>query len=233
MRAMPRQPRIELPEVPLHVVQRGVNRCAVFLDDDDRYHYLHLLTEKSRKFEVSVHAYVLMSNHVHLLLKSARLGAISRMMHHLGHNYVSSFNRRHSRTGTLWEGRFKSSLIDSEQYLLTVYRYIELNSVRAAMVDSPEGYRWSSVHANLSTRNDPLVSHHDVFIGIAPNAQERARAYREWLHAGINDEDIQRIREHLRQEKALGSPQFQAMVEKTLGRPVAARPQGRPKKDAC
>jgi putative transposase len=111
-----------------------------------------------------------------------------------------------------------------------VYRYIELNPARAAMVDSPEGYRWSSVHANLGIRNDPLVSHHDVFIRIAPDAQERTRAYREWLHAGINDEDIQCIREHLRQEKALGSPQFQAMVEKTLGRPVAARPQGRAKK---
>lgn len=140
--AMPRQPRIELPEVPLHVVQRGVNRCAVFIDDDGRYHYLLLLTEKSRTFEVSV-------------------------------------------------------------------------------------------HANLGTRYDPLVSPHEVFIGIAPSAQERACAYREWLHASINDEDVQRIRVHLRQEKALGSPKFQAMVEKILGRSVAARPQGRPRRSTC
>lgn len=231
MSAMPRQPRIELPEVPLHIVQRGVNRCAVFIDDDDRYHYLHLLMEKSRKLEVSIHAYVLMSNHVHLLATSATVGAISRMMRHVGHNYAASFNRRHRRTGTLWEGRFKSSLIDSEEYLLSVYRYIELNPVRAAMVDNPENYKWSSIHANLDLRRDPLVSPHHVFTGMAATARERICAYRAWLRAGFLDEDVKRIREHLRQEKALGSPKFQAMVEKTLGRSVAVRPHGRPRRD--
>jgi putative transposase len=127
--SMPRQPRLELLGVPMHVTQRGVNRCATFLDDEDHIHYLRLLLERSKKLVVNVHAYVLMINHIHLLLSSDAPGAVSRMMRQVGHTYVAAFNRRHQRTGTLWEGRLKSCLIDSEQYLLTVYRYIELNPV--------------------------------------------------------------------------------------------------------
>jgi putative transposase len=224
---VPRQPRLELPGVPLHVTQRGVNRCATFLDDEDRIHYLRLLREKSKKLTVNVHAYVLMSNHVHLLLSSERPGAISRVMRQTGHCYVAAFNRRHQRTGTLWEGRFKSCLIDSEQYLLTVYRYIELNPVRAAMVDDPQAYAWSSVHANLALKRDPLISPHEVFIGLAPDPKLRAEAYLSWLRIGVSDDDLRDIRDYMQQERALGSPTFQAMVEKTLGRPACTRPQGR------
>jgi putative transposase len=227
---MPRQSRIELPGVPLHVTQRGVNRCATFIDDDDRAHYLRLLKEKSQKLAVRIHAYVLMSNHVHLLLSSDVSGAISHMMRHVGLSYVIAFNRRHQRTGTLWEGRFKSCLIDSEAYLLTVYRYIELNPVRAAMADDAQFYPWSSVHANLGTRHDPIVTPHEVFLSIASDPQQRSDAYRTWLSAGVDDEDLQRIRAHVRQERVLGNPKFQAMAEKALGRPVVLRKPGRPRR---
>jgi putative transposase len=216
----------------MHVTQRGVNRCATFVDDVDRMHYLHLLIDRSRKLLVKVHAYVLMSNHVHLLLSSDELGATSRMMRQVGQSYVASFNQRHQRTGTLWEGRFKSCLIGTEDYLLTVYRYIELNPVRAAMVEAPEHYAWSSVHANLGRRIDPLVSPHEVFVALGSNAEQRADAYRTWLREGVNDNELLRIREHLRRERALGNHRFEAMVERSLGRSAIMRPRGRPQRGA-
>lgn len=142
---------------------------------------------------------------------------------------MQSFNRRHGRSGTLWEGRFKSCLVESERYLLTVYRYIELNPVRAAMVAAPQSYRWSSVHANLALRADPLVTPHACFIAMGSDAPTRAAAYRQWLSEGVSEDDLTTIRSHLRQERALGDTRFQAMVEKALNRPVACRPNGRPR----
>ena len=146
---MPRQARLDIPGIPLHITQRGVNRCAIFLDDDDRRHYLGLQGGSAAKHGLGIHAHVLMGNHVHLLVSSDELGRVSLAMRQLGQAYVSAFNRRHRRAGTLWKGRFKSSLIDSDTYLLTAYRYIELNPVRAAMVEQQEHHHWSSVHANF------------------------------------------------------------------------------------
>jgi putative transposase len=225
---MPRGLRLDLPNIPQHVTQRGVNRGAVFVDDDDRQHYLMLLAESARDNEMAIHAYVLMGNHIHLLVSTMRPGALSDAMRQLGQNYVPAFNRRHRRTGTLWEGRFKSCLVSTDQYLLAVYRYIELNPVRAAMVQAPEDHLWSSVHANLGLRNDPLVTPHDTFLAMAADPRERAMAYRSWLRAGVNDDEISAIRLHLKQGRALGDRRFQAMVEKTLGQPAATKPHGRP-----
>ena len=148
---MPRRPRLELPGFPLHVTHRGVNQAATFIDDDDFVCYRHWLEEALAEHEVALHAYALMSNHLHLLLTPAASGSLSRAMSRLGQRYVPAFNRKHGRTGTLWEGRFKSCLVDSERYLLVVHRYIELNPVRAAMVELPEHYPWSSVSASLAT----------------------------------------------------------------------------------
>ena len=128
---MPRRPRLELPGYPLHVTHRGVNRAATFLDGDDFACYRQWLDEALAEHGVALHAYALMSNHVHLLLTPAAVGSLSRAMSRLGQRYVPAFNRKHGRTGTLWEGRFKSCLVDSERYLLVVHRYIELNPVRA------------------------------------------------------------------------------------------------------
>src|SRR5688572_580551 len=153
---MPRLARIDVPGLPLHVVQRGVNRVRTFEDDQDRWHYLDLLDRARLKHDVAVHAYVLMSNHVHLLLSASVEGAVSAAMHRIGSAYVRMFNRRHGRVGTLWQGRFKSCLVDHDRYLLAVYRYIELNPVRAGLVAHAEQYRWSSVHGNTGRRFDPL-----------------------------------------------------------------------------
>lgn len=226
---MPRRSRLELPNVPLHIIQRGVNRCAAFIDADDRRHYLHLLQVAALDHDIDVHAYVLMGNHTHLLVTSRAAGAISRAMHRLGQCYVQAFNRKHERTGTLWEGRFKSCPVDSESYLLAVYRYIELNPVRAAITAAPEHYAWSSAQGNLGLRYDPLLTPHPVFLAMAADPAVRVRCYAAWLTQDVRAEDTATIRAHLQQEKVLGSARFTAMVRRTLDRDVSWRPRGRPR----
>lgn len=224
---MPRRPRLELPGTPLHIIQRGVNRCAIFADDVDRSHYYDLLCDAASTYGIAVPAYVFMGNHIHLLLTSPRPGALSLAMRNTDQCYVQSFNRRHRRSGTFWQGRFKSCVVDTERYLMTLYRYIELNPVRAAMVERPEAHRWSSVHANLGLLKDPLVTPHSHYLALDPDTATRTEAYRAWLHAGVSDDDLQRIRAHLQQERALRDAKFQNMVQKALGRPVSVRPRGR------
>ncbi len=227
---MPRRPRLELPGVPLHFTHRGVNRAATFLDDDDFAEYRHLLGEVLGGHGIALHAYVLMTNHVHLLLTPPRAGLLSAAMCQLGRRYVPAFNRKYGRTGTLWEGRFKSCLVDSDRYALTVQRYIELNPVRAAMAAMPDEYRWSSARASQGLAPDPLLTFHAIYAALGCDPAARALAYREWLAQGVDSDETQSIRAHMRQERALGEPRFQAMVEKTLLRPVAIRGPGRPRK---
>lgn len=226
---MPRRPRLVIAGIPLHVTQRGVNRAAIFLDQHDHRLYLELLAEVAATNAVCVHAYALMSNHVHLFITPSRADDLAQAMRLLNQRYVASFNRRHLRTGTLWESRFRSCLVDSQCYALTLYRYIELNPVRAAMVDAPERYPWSSARTNLGLDSDPRVTPHPVYTALGHDVATRTRAYGEWLHSGVTDHDLTAIRIHLQQERALGSPRFQAMVAKTLNRPVAVRPRGRPR----
>ncbi|GAW97700.1 transposase [Colwellia marinimaniae] len=154
---MPRLPRLNLANIPQHVIQRGNNRNACFLLDRDRQYYLNKLQEYSQKFNVKIHAYVLMNNHVHLLLSPEEKFSVSLLMQSLGRSYVRYFNKSYKRSGTLWEGRFKSSLIDSENYFLIVSRYIELNPVRANMVEKPESYDWSS-YRTKNKGSEQLIS---------------------------------------------------------------------------
>lgn len=227
---MPRRPRLELPGVPLHITHRGVNRAATFLDAEDFSTYRQVLGEELSAHGIALHAYVLMTNHVHLLLTPPAAGRLSAAMCQLGRRYVPAFNRKHGRTGTLWEGRFKSCLVDSERYLMAVHRYIELNPVRAAMVETPQACRWCSVHTSLGLTADPLVTPYPHYLALAVDPVQRACRYREWLLEGIREDDVQAIRSHLQQERALGSPRFQTMVEKTLNRPATIRGRGRPPK---
>jgi putative transposase len=181
---------------------------------------------------VCIHAYVLMTNHVHLLVSTEVAGAVSRMMQALGRRYVRAFNARHGRTGTLWEGRYKSCLVDSDPYLLACLRYIELNPVRAAMVAQPWDYRWSSVHGHLGLRADALLTRHAGYLALGRNASERQTAYRRLLTEALSGDVLADIRSHMQQERALGSPAFRWMVERVLNRPVDVRPQGRPRRDS-
>ena len=226
---MPRQPRFEIPGIPMHVTQRGVNRCAIFIGDHDRRSFLDLLGRKLKADEVALHAYALMDNHYHLLLSASERGRVSHALSACNQVYVQDFNRRHGRIGTLWQGRFKSCLVDSSTYLLRVMRYIDSNPVRASLCPRAEDFAWSSARAHLGLATDPLLTIHPVFEALAPTAEKRASTYRAWLEQPTSDEERAEIRSYLAQQRALGEPRFQALVEKTLNRPGVYRPPGRPR----
>jgi putative transposase len=227
---MGRMPRFDLPGIAQHVVQRGKNRLPCFLDDADRLRYLTLLGDVALRYGVRVHAYVLMSNHVHLLVTPDEKSAVSRAMQTLGRNYASYFNVRHDRTGTLWEGRFKSCLVDSEAYVLRCYRYIELNPVRAWMVERPEDYAWSSHRANLGLVSSAMLSPHAEFARLGPEAESRGRAYAALVAAGLSDDLLHDIRIYLQQQRALGTDRFREQVEARIRRFSGVRPPHRPRR---
>jgi putative transposase len=225
---MARQPRFDLAGVPQHVVQRGNNRLPCFLDDGDRQRYLQCLRQGLARFDCQLHAYVLMSNHVHLLLTPASVGAVSRLMHTFARNYTGLFNGRHGRTGTLWEGRFKACLVDSGRYFLACSRYIELNPVRAWMVAKPADYPWSSHGGNAGYRKDPLLAPHPEYLALGSDPSERAAVYRTIVAEAMEDGLVAEIRAHLQQQKALGSDRFQAWVMQRTGKFAGLRARGRP-----
>ncbi|HWS78244.1 MAG TPA: transposase [Thermomonas sp.] len=225
---MARLPRIDLPGIPQHVVQRGNNRLPCFLDDQDRLRYLTLLHEALSATGCLLHAYVLMDNHVHLLLNPPECGAIGSLMQSLGRRYVGQFNARHGRTGTLWEGRYKACLVDSEDHVLRCVRYIDLNPVRARITDDPTEYRWSSCAALCGHRDDPLLSLSPAQAALGGNAGDRARAYRRLLSEAISEDELTAIRLYLQQQRAWGRDDFRAMVEAKTQRFADVRPAHRP-----
>jgi len=226
---MARLPRLDLPGIPQHVVQRGNNRLPCFLDDADRRSYLYLLRDALGTSECQLHAYVLMGNHVHLLLTPPAAGALARMMQQLGRGYVGRFNHRHGRTGTLWEGRYKACLVASESHLLRCMRYIDLNPVRARITDEPGRYPWSSAAAGLGLRGDFLLTSHASYLALGHTSIERAAAYRQLLSEAIPAEELDAIRGYLQQQRAWGADDFQAMVEVKTRRFSGVRPAHRPR----
>jgi putative transposase len=192
---MARHPRVLLPGVALHVVQRGNNRNACFAADADFLTYLGHLGHLSRKYECAVHAYCLMTNHVHLLLTADDASACGLLMRDLGRSYVPYFNRRYGRTGTLWEGRFRSCMAESARYVLACYRYIELNPVRADMVSVPSAYRWSSHLGNIGERVDPLLKPHPEYLALAEDSGGRRTAYRGLFDEVLETSLLRSIRE--------------------------------------
>lgn len=227
---MPRRPRLSLPGIPWHIIQRGNNRSVCFFAEEDYRCYLDHLTELSRRFGCAVHAYVLMTNHVHLLLTPEKADSAGLMMKHLGQRYVQYVNRVYRRSGTLWEGRFRSCLTQSEDYLLACYRYIEMNPVRAGMVTHPRFYRWSSYHANGEGRNDALIMRHEQYLRLGRSDDARTEAYRELFSAHLDPELVSEIRMATNGNLALGSGRFQAQIEATLGRRARRGVAGRPRK---
>jgi putative transposase len=227
MEVMPRHARLKLVNIPLHIMQRGVNRCACFGGDPDRGVYLSLLDELAVRHECEIHAYVLMTNHVHLLLTPREPDGASVMMKNLGQRYVQYFNRKHKRTGTLWEGRFRSSLVDSQGYLLRCHRYIELNPVRARMVGQPVDFAWSSHGCNAyGSPAHVAISQHDVFRALGTDDHERRRAYRTLFGSALTNDELSRIRDAARGGFALGRPAFIEEMERALGTRVARKDRG-------
>jgi putative transposase len=224
--AMARRPRLELPGVPLHLIQRGNNRAACFFADGDRRLYLRCLRIAAAQHRCAIHAYVLMPNHVHLLTTPSAAGAAAAMMQDLGRRYVRIFNKVHGRSGTWWEGRYKSSLIDSEAYLLTCHRYIELNPVRAALAPCPGAYRWSS-HAYYALGVvDPVVTRHPLFDELIADR----RAFLAQFECAMEPRLLERIRTSVNRGWALGTEAFMNRLESQLGKSVRPPKRGRPLK---
>lgn len=215
---MPRQPRFWFSDAVLHVVQRGNNRVPVFVDDDDRRYFLQCLADASFTHGVSIHAYVLMPNHVHLLATPKRPESMPRMMQTVGRRYVGRFNHRHRRTGTLWEGRYKAALVDSDAYLFACMRYIELNPVRAGMVASPAAFDWSSHGANALGADDRLVTPHPTYLALAVTPSARQACYRDAFECTLDEDELRKIRDAARFEWAVGTAAFCAAIEASTGR---------------
>ena len=223
---MARQPRFVLPGHPQHVIQRGNNRHVIFAEEADYRFYLDTLKEVCERFACHVHAYVLMTNHVHMLMTPDCEMGISKVMQSLGRRYVQYFNYRYRRTGTLWEGRYKAALLDTEPYLLTCYRYIEQNPVRAGMVARPDAYRWSSYRCNALGEPNVLVTPHYLYLQLAESAEQRYRAYRVLFSTALEEVAVDAIREATNKAWVLGDDRFRLEIEDLLMRQSAPKLRG-------
>jgi putative transposase len=227
---MPRRPRLVVPGLALHVVQRGVDRQACFLADADRAFYLEALGHLAELHGCAIHAYVLMTNHVHLLLTPSTADGPGRLLQALGRRHVRRFNDCHGRTGTLWEGRFKSCLVGEDAYLLACHRYIELNPVRAGMVPHPARFTWSSHRANAGydAQGTRFLRLHETILALGADANARIAAYRAMFETAAPPPEIDAIRRMTAGNLALGSTGFAARIAALLGRRTTPARRGRP-----
>ncbi|MEJ1471790.1 MAG: transposase [Candidatus Sedimenticola sp. (ex Thyasira tokunagai)] len=227
---MPRKPRFFLPNVPVHIIIRGNSRKAIFAEAGDYLAYLALLKEGASTHECQIHAYVLMTNHVHLLISADNPQNLSKLPQYVGRKYVPFFNHKYGCSGTLWEGRFKASSIDSDRYLLTCQRYIELNPVRANMVENPAEYRWSSYVANAYGKIDPLLTPHPLYLALGQDNEQCARCYRESFREVLDSSLIGEIEASVQTGTPLGNERFKADIERLLEVKVGQSRRGRPNK---
>lgn len=225
---MARLSRLTLPGHPHHVIQRGNNRQAIFAVTEDYQTMLDLLDENARKFSVAIHAYVLMGNHFHLLATPETPNGLPQMMQAVGRTYVRYFNDQQNRTGTLWEGRYKSTLIQTERYLLACMAYIDLNPVRAGMAAQAKDYPWSSHAHYIGLRTDKLATPHALFWALGNTPFAREAAYAELVQAGISTGQQQALTDSALRGWALGSPDFVENLQKKTTRRVSKGAPGRP-----
>ena len=227
---MPRRPRIALPGLPQHVVQRGNNRGACFFAEDDYRFYLYWLRRIAEREGCRIHAWVLMTNHVHLLLTPDGVDNVPRLMQTLGRRYVQYINRSYRRSGTLWEGRYKASLVDADEYLLKCCRYIETNPVRAGMVAHPADYPWSSARCHFLGERNELLHDHPCYLALGKDEKERRENYAAICRVDLDEEDLTAIRKSSVAGQVLGGERFAAQIGEALGLRLAPAPRGRPKR---
>jgi putative transposase len=228
--AMARLGRYFMPDQPLHVIQRGNNRAATFFCDDDYTRYRGWLADAAAEYGCAIHAYVLMTNHVHLLVTPASTDSLPRTMQSLGRRYVRHVNGAYRRTGTLWEGRYRAAPIASEAHFLACCRYIELNPVRAGMVAHPREYPWSSWRAHALGAADSLVRDHPLYRALGRTAADRRKEYRALFRAALDQGFVEALRAATNGGWALGDARFKREIAKVTGRRVAPLPKGRPPK---
>ena len=227
---MARRLRTVAPGVPLHVVQRGNNRTTCFFGDEDFDRYLRFLRRAADEERCRIHAYCLMSNHVHLLVTPEDNWACARFMKVVNQRYAQHLNRVHERTGTPWEGRYRSNVVFSMRYVLACYRYIELNPVRANMVRHPREYKWSSYRVNAEGKEDSLLTPHDQYRRLGSTWASRRENYRALFKAHIDEEELDQIRQATNGNYALGNDRFREEIESALGRRATPGKSGRPPK---
>jgi len=223
---MARLPRICLVGIPQHIIQRGNNRQVCFASEEDFSAYAYWLHKYSVKYEVAIHAWVFMTNHVHILATPRTKDGISKLMQSLGRHYVRYFNYTYKRSGTLWEGRFKSCVVDEDNYLLLCQRYIELNPVRAGMVDAPGAYKWSSFASNGFGQQAKLWTPHRIYLSLGENNEEREGAYRALFKGNLDTNTLIEIRLSTNKGMALGNERFQQEIERLSGRRVTSLKRG-------
>lgn len=202
---------------PVHIIQRGNNRTDCFRSDYDMAAYINRLRDASQKYQIDIHAWVLMPNHVHLLVTPICDSGVSRMMQSLGRHYVRDFNRRHGRSGTLWEGRFRSSLVQAEDYFMICQRYIELNPVRAGLVSDPAKYHWSSHRTNAYGEKSSICKPHEVYLALGRTEDSRLSAYRSLFMEHIRQRNIETIRYAANKGLVFGSDRFKDEIENRSG----------------
>jgi putative transposase len=227
---MPRQRRLFVPDVPQHVITRGNDRQVVFFHRRDYGYYLKALRKAAADCGCQVHAYVLMTNHVHLLVTPERKASLPLMMQAMGRTYVQPLNLRYQRTGHLWEGRYKASLVETNEYLLACQRYIELNPVRAGMVRAPGDYPFSSYRCHALGVDDPLLTPHPVYLALHASPAGRRRAYRNLFRDALSDELLVQMRRSTNACGIIGSGTFREQIVASLGRAVSTGKRGRPPK---
>jgi len=225
---MARLKRLFVPGEPQHIIQRGNNRQVIFQDEADCARFLDLLRDASVEHELAIHSYVLMPNHLHLLVTPAKNTSISRVMQSVGRRYVRHFNLKAQRTGTLWEGRYKSTVIDSEQYFMVCSRYIELNPVRAGLVDAPQAYPWSSYRHHIGLAANAMITDHALYWNLGNTPFERQAAYRQMLEEGLTTEQLGRIRDATNKGWVLGSAEFAELLNARANRRATRSHAGRP-----
>lgn len=225
---MARLPRLVLPNQPHHIIQRGNDRRLIFREEEDYQRFLAWLKESSRFYSVAIHAYVLMPNHLHLLATPGDNEGLAQMMQKLGRFYVPWFNNKYERTGGLFQGRFRTSLVDSERYFLTCSRYVELNPVRAQLVSNPLDYPWSSYAHHAGTRVDPIVTDHLLYWSLGNTPFQREAAYMDLVQQGLSSEELDTINKAVLKGQPLGSHNFKADLERKTQRQVLPAKLGRP-----
>lgn len=227
---MARLPRLILPGQAHHVILRGNNRQAIFISDVDRQQLLGVMAEVSAQYGVAIHAYVLMDNHVHMLLTPPTADALSRMMQALGRRYVGWFNARHQRSGTLWEGRFRAGLIEGERNLRACMRYIESNPVRAGLCAEPALWPWSSAAHHLGLARQALITEHELYWSMGNTPFEREHAYREFMGQGVSVQEQVQFTDAALRGRPIASEAFLKPLAAEHERVVIRRPRGRPRK---
>lgn len=227
---MARLPRLVVPHQPHHIIQTGNDRQVVFRDPDDHIAILGWLREASRQFKVAIHAYVLMPSHLHLLATPSDAMGLGRMMQWVGRHYVPYFNAKYKRSGTLWQGRYKATVIESQQYFLLCSRYIELNPVRGGLVGSAADYPWSSFAHHAGIKPDPLITDHSIFWALGNTPFEREAAYKALVDQGLGSREVEALTQATLKGWPLGSDSFKALLAKQVNRRVSPARRGRPPK---